>query len=214
MLRVLVVNFGICFNTYFFPLKTSELADGLEKRGYEISPRIPFPRPPVAVSGAGTIARKGKTVIHVDSRGQVLTVADVSIKSALDTYKEITAMLKEEYQIDLENLIGTYEFNVQCEAPTEKQAYETLAKNVEIPILNQIEQILKKKVCAIELRFGGANMIVNSPNWFDISIEPNFTRNDSYLINASYRTEKKEESIVFLESFEENLNRIMEVIDK
>ena len=212
--KVLTVNYGICFNTYFFPLKASELVDGLEKKGYEISPRLPFPRPPVALSGSGIIARKGKTVIHVDSRGQVLTIADVSVKSALDTCNEITTMLKEDYQIDLESLTGVYEIVAQCEASTEKQAYEAIAKNVEIPILSQIEEILHKKVSPVEIRFAGADMKINSANWFEFSIEPNFTRNDSYLINVSHRTQKKEESISFIESFEENINRIIKLIDK
>ena len=212
--KVLTVSYGICFNTYFFPLKASELVDGLEKKGYEINPRLPFPRPPVALTGAGSIARKGKTVISVDTRSQVLGITDVSVKSVLDSCNEITNMLKEDYQIDLESLTGVYEFVVQCEASIEKQAYETIAKNVEIPILNKVEEILQKKLWPLELRFGGADTKVNSANWFEFSIEPNFTRNDSYLVNVTHRTEKKEESTSFIESFEENINRIIELIDK
>jgi hypothetical protein len=212
--KVLASQYGLCFKTYFFPLKTSELVNSLEKRGYEISPRIPFPRPPVALSGSGTIARKGRTVIFVDSRSQVLSIATESVKNALDTCNEIINMLKEDYQIDLESLTGVYEFVVQCEASTDKQASETIAKNVKIPILNQVREIFKKEVQSTAIKFSGAGMKSNSGNWFEFSVEPNFTRDDSYLVNVTHRTEKKEESISFIESIEENINRIIELIDK
>jgi hypothetical protein len=212
--KAIAVNYGIHFNTYFFPLKASELFDGLEKKGFEIPQRIPFPRPPVAPSGSGVIARKGKAVIHLDSRSQAITIADVSIKSVLSIYSEIATMLNEDYQINIESLIGTYEFAAQFEARIDKQAYETFSKNIEIPILTQMGEILQKKLSAIEIKFGEKNMNVNSDNWFDFSIEPNYTRNDSYLIDVSNRTQKKEESISLIESIEEKINKIVELISK
>lgn len=212
--KVVTLNYGICFNTYLFPLKISEIASGLEKKGYEISPELPSPIPPVAIGGSGAIARKGKTIIHVDTRGQVLTIADVSVKSALDCFDEITNMLKEDCKINLDSLIGVYEFTAQCEVSTEKQAYETIAKNVEVPILNQIEGILQKQLWPLELRFGGADMKFNSPNWIEFSVEPNFIRNDSYFININYRNGEKDKTRSFIESFEEKIDKIIELIDK
>jgi hypothetical protein len=212
--KVQALSYGIRFNTYMFPLRISELANDLEKKGYEISPDLPSPVPTVALGGAGPIARKGKTLIHVDTREQVLTIIDVSAKSALDCFDEITGMLKEGHKINLDNLIGVYEFNAQCEVPTQKQAYENIAKNVKVPILDKIEGILEKQLWPSGLRFGGAEMKFNSTNWFEFSIEPNFTRNDSYFININYRNGKKEESRSFTESFEEKIDRIIELIDK
>jgi len=212
--KILTLNYGICFNTYFFPLKVIELADSLEKKGYEISPDIPFPRPPVALGGAGTIARKGKTIIHIDTRGPILTISDVSVKSALDCFDEIANMLNEDYKINLDSLVGVYEFSTQCEVPTEKKVYETIAKNVEIPILDQIGEILQKKLWPLTLRFGGADMNVNSTNWFEFSIEPSVERNDSYIIGIACRNKEKEELRSFIESFEEKINKILKLIDK
>ena len=212
--NVLALNYGIHFNTYLFPLKISELANDLEKKGYEISPDLPFPMAPSTLGGAGTIARKGKTLIHIDTRGQVLTIADVSTKSALDCFDEITNMLKEDHKINFDNLVDYYEFSAQCEVPTEKQAYENIAKNVEVPILSKIEGILEKKLWPLGLRFGGAEMKFNSTNWFEFWIEPNFARNDSYFINITCRNGKKEESRSFIELFEEKRDLIIKLIDK
>jgi len=212
--KILALTYGICFNTYFFPLKVNELADSLEKKGYEISPDIPFPRPPVTLGGAGTIARKGKTIIHIDTRGPILTISDVSAKSALACFDEIANILNEDYKINLDSLVGVYEFNTQCEVPTEKKAYETIAKSVSVPILDQIEGILQKKLWSHTLRFGGADMNVNSTTWFEFSIEPSFERNDSYVVSISYRNKEKEELRSFIESFEEKIGKILELIDK
>lgn len=212
--KFLILNYGVRFNTYSFPLRISELANGLEKKGYEINPQIPFPRPPVSFGVSGTIARKGKTVVRVDMSEQALTVADVSLKSAMDTFDEIVNMLNEDYKINLDSLVGVYEFAVQCEIATEKPAYETIAKNVKLPILNQIEGILESKLWPIGFRFSGANMKFNSGNWFDFSIEPNFERNDSYFVSISYRNAKKEESRSFVESFEKRIDRIFALINE
>jgi hypothetical protein len=212
--KFLILNYGVCFKTYAFPLRISELANGLEKRGYEINPQIPFPRPPVAFGATGTLARKGKTVIRVDTSEQALTVADISVKSAMETFDEIGKMLEEDYRINLDSLVGVYEFVVQCEIATEKPAIETVAKNVKLPILNQIEGILGSKLWPIGLRFSGANMKFNSANWFDFSIEPSFERNDSYFVVITYRSAKKDESRSFVESFEEKIEKILELINE
>lgn len=212
--KIVALDYRVCFNTYFFPLQISELANGLEKRGYEISPDLPVTRPPVVLGGSGIIARKGKTIIHVETRGQVLTIVDISTKSALECFDEITNMLKDDYKINIEGLIKLHEFNAQCEVPTERQAFETIAKNVEVPILNQIGEALKKKLWLLELRFGGAGMKFNSSNWFECTVEPNLTRNDSYLVNINYRNKEKEEVRNFMESFEKKVNAITTLIDK
>lgn len=212
--KFLILNYGVRFNTYSFPLRISELANGLEKKGYAINPRIPFPRPPVSYGASGTLARKGKTVVVVDTREQSLTVADISLKSAMDTFDEIVNVLKEDYGINLDSLVEVYEFEVQCEIGTEKPAYETVAKNVKLPILNQIEGILGGKLWPIGLRFSGANMKFNSADWFDFSIEPNFERNDSYFVTIIYRNAKREESRSFVESFEERIDKILALINE
>jgi hypothetical protein len=214
VVKILTLTYGVCFNTYFFPLKITELADSFEKKGYEISPNIPFPRPPMELVGAGVIARKGKTFIHIDTRGPVLTITDVSVKSALTCFDEIANALKEDYKINLDSLVGVYEFNTQCEVPTEKKAYETITKKVRVSILDQIEKILDKKLWPHTLRFGGADMNVNSTTWFDFSIEPSIERNNSYVVVINYRNKEKEELRSFIESFEERISKIIELIDK
>jgi hypothetical protein len=212
--KIVALDYGVCFNTYFFPLKISELANGLEKRGYEISPDLPVARPPVMLGGSGVIARKGKTMIHVETRRQILTIVDISTKSALECFDEITNMLKEDYKINIEGLIELHEFNAQYEVPTERQAFETIAKNVEVPILNQIGEALEKKLWLLELRFGGAGMKFNSSNWFECTIEPNLARNDSFLVNITYRNKEQKEVRNFMESFEEKVNAITALIDR
>jgi len=51
--KPLAIRYGIRFKTYLFPLTLHELADSLEKKGYEISSNLPFPRPPGRMTGMG-----------------------------------------------------------------------------------------------------------------------------------------------------------------
>jgi len=212
--KPLDVNYGIRLKTYLYPLAFHELADSLEKRGYEISSSVPFPRPSGRMTGAGEIARKGKTVVQIDTNAQILVVLDISIKSALDSFDEITKMLIEDHDVNLNDFARFYRFNATYEYSTKKQAYETIARALNFPIFGNLEEIMGEKVWPFELRFGGAGSKVNSENWFDISVRPNVERNDSYFIAVVYRNSDRTKTQNFVKSFEERVTKIIGLIDR
>jgi len=212
--KPLAISYGITLNTYLYPLTFHELADSLEKRGYEISSSLPFPRPLGRWTGAGEIARKGKTVVQIDASAQALTVLDISIKSALDSFDEIIKMLIEDHNVDLNEFARFYRFSATYESPTKKQAYETIATTLNFPILGNLEKIMGEKVWPFELRFGGAGFKVNSENWFDITVRPNYERNDSYIIVVVYRNSDRAKTQKFVKSFEEKVTKIIRLIDR
>jgi len=212
--KPVIVNYGIHFSTVLFPIGLIEFADSLEKKGYELPAVLPFPRPPGRVTGAGEIARKGKTVIQVDGSGQNLSTVGISIQSALDCYGEIDRMLTEDYGINIDNLARYYYFNATHEIPTSKHAYETTAKNLKVPILEDFKKILKEEVWPFELRFAGAGLRANSENWLDISIRPSYERDDMYVIIVVYRNSDKAKTEEFVGTYEEKITQIVKLIDR
>jgi len=212
--KSLAVNYGIYFNTILFPINLVEFVDGLEKKGYEISPALPFPRPPGRLIGAGEIARKGKTVVQVDAGAQMLNIADISLKSALGCFDEIASMLTEDYGVNVDSLARFYNFSATYEIPTQKQAYETIAKNLKVSILGDFEKTMQEEIWPLELRFAGAGLRANSENWFDISIRPSYERDDSYVIAVIYRNSDKAKTQKFVGTCEEKILKIVELIDR
>jgi len=160
------------------------------------------------------IARKGKTVVQIDANAQVLSIADISIKSALYSFDEITKMLNEDHGINVNDFARFYSFSATYEFPTKKQAYETIAKALKSPIFKDIEKIIGEEIWPFELRFGGAGLKVNSENWFDIAVRPNLERNDSYIISVVYRNSDRAKTRKFVESFEETVPNIIGLIDR
>lgn len=121
----------------------------LEKKGFEISPILPLPRPTGRMTGAGEIARKGRTSIVVDASAQSLVITDVTIKSALECFDEIVKMLIEDCNIDITKNVRFYTFVAAYEIPANKKSYETIAKALRFSIYDNIEEIISEKVWAI-----------------------------------------------------------------
>lgn len=212
--KTLTVDYGVHFSTVLYPFSIIEIADSLEKRGYELSPSVPFPRPVGRFLGAGEIARKGRTVVQIDSGSQLLLVADISLKSTIDSFNEIVTMLSEDHGIEVGSLIKFYRFGATFEIQTEKEASLRIATNLKVPILKDLEEILKEKISPIEFKFGGSDLRANSENWFDISIRPNYERNDRYVVSIVYRNTEKDRTQAFLRTVEEKVAKIAEFIDK
>lgn len=210
----LTVRFSIRLNTYLFPITIIELTSVLEKKGYDLSPSLPTPQPDTRIFGAGEIARKGKSVLVIDSSAQVLAVTDVTVKSALDCFDELVKGLIEDFGIDINSLSRFYSFIATYKVPTKKKAYETIAKNFEIPILGKFEEIFSEKLFVSELKFAGANLQANSENWFDLMVRPNYERNDSYIFKTVYRNVNKKKVIEFMNSFEQRIEQLVKLIDR
>jgi len=212
--KPLLVTFKIRLKTILFPITFIELTTILEKNGWEISANLPFPRPVTRLSGVGEIARKGKTVLSLDSSAQVLAITDVTIKSALDCFDELTKALIEDFGVDLNGFSKYYGFNATYEIPTKNKAYETIAKNLKIPMLDEFEKIFSEKLWPYELRFAGADLQANSDNWFDITLRPNYERDDSYIVSVIYRNDTKEKAVEFSTSFEQRIEQLVKLIDR
>jgi len=212
--KLLSVAYGIRFNTYLYPLSLQDLVGILEKKGYEISSSLPFPLPAGRLGGAGELARKGKTVVQIDTSAQVLTINDISVESAMSCFDEIANLLQEDYGVDVNNFARFYSFVATYEFQAKKQAYEKIAKAFRFPIFDEIEEILGQKIWPFGLKFGGADLQVNSENWFDVEIRPNLERNDSYVLQVVFRNSDRARTQEFIKTFEKKMGKVVNLISR
>jgi len=208
------IIYGVRFTTLLFPLNYSGLMNSLEKRGYEISSGIPFPRLPIRIGGAGEIARKGKTIVQVDAGQQILQVVGTDLKSTFECFQEIEKALKEDCNFQIIDFARTYNISANYVSSTRNRSYEAIAKAFSSPIFNDLGKIMEENLWPLTLNFAGANLVVNSNNWFDISIRPNLERDNSYTIEVVFRNADRLKTEKFLQTLEEKLTRIIELIDR
>jgi len=209
------VSYGIYFNTVLFPLTFYQLVNTLEKKGYEMTPELPSPTLPTRMIGTGDIARKGKTTIHLDASGQSLTVRDIAAKSALENFEEIVKLLIENYDVDINDFARFYSFAAAYVSPSEKkQPYENIAKSLRSPIFDEIGEVIGEKIWPFEIRFGHADIQVNSENWFDITLRPDYERNDSYVLNVVFRNIDRTKVEEFAGSFGEKMRKVISLVER
>lgn len=212
-LKVNFVRIGMNFRTVLFPLTILEISQSLEKLGYEISPSLPSPRPTGRMTGVGEIARKGRTSVRINADAQVLRVAGISQESVMQVLDSIVTIIQEDYDVDINEFARFYVFSINYEYPTEKRCYETIAKALRAPVFNDIEGIMEEEIWPLELRFGGAKLSVNSDNWFDITIQPSFERNDSYKLNVVYRNTDVNKWRTFMKELDNKIIKILKLIE-
>lgn len=213
-LKPVQISHGIMLKTVLFPTTIKELVTSLEKRGYEINPSIPSPLPPGRFNVTGELARKGKTSVMVETGTKLIFVVDDSIQSSIERFEEIISGLIEDHEIDLNEFARYYRFTATYLFKTKKPAYETISNTIKSPILNEFSKIIGEDVSPLVLRLGGTNLRINDENWFDINIEPNFLRDDSYVINIVYRNQDRSKTKKFMETIENKLQRIIRIIEK
>jgi len=151
--------------------------------------------------------------VHIDTAAQLLLIVDVSIKSIVDSFNEIAKAFLEDSRIEIGKITKFYRFTATYEVLTEKDPSQMIAAKVEVPTLEKFSEIFGEKVLPLELRFTGDGLKANSENWYDISFRPNYETNDRYVFSVIYRNENKEITQNFMNSFEERILKIAEIIE-
>lgn len=207
------ILFGETFRTVLYPLSIYELVGALEKKGYEISPNIPTPSPSTRMSGTGEIGRKGRVAIIIDSSAQSLRVKDITITSAKDNFNDITEILKTDFNVDLHKLARFYSYTAEHELPLE-ESYKTIAKALKFPLYDEIEKIIDEKIWPFGIRIGGAEMKPNSEEWFDITMRPNYEKDNSLIVNVVFRNPNWARTIDFIETYEDKIQKIANLLSR
>jgi len=205
--------YGVDFDTVLFPFSVGEIVSSLERLGYDISPDMPFPRPIGRFTGAGEIARKGKVVILADANG-LLMVAGVSLSTIITSLNELAKALNDDQRIDIISLAKFYRIEANYEFASNNNTLQKIANITKAPLLTEFGAILGQELSSTEVKFGAKDLKPNSENWLDISIRPNYERADRYVVSIVYRNVDKPKTQAFADHIEENIIKIVQLVDR
>ena len=205
---------GVEFNTVLFPFSIIEVVSSLERLGYDLSPDMPFPRPMGRFIGSGQIARKGKVAVYFDAVGQDLTVLGVSLSSLTASLNELAKALNEDHKIDITGLAKFYRIEANYEIASNNNTQKKIADVTKAPLLTEFGTILGQELAPTEVKFGAKDLEPNSENWLDISIRPNYERADRYIVSIVYRNIDKVKTQAFADHAEENIIKIIQLVDR
>lgn len=213
-LKAIQVVYVVNFNTQIFPILHHEMTEGLQKIGFELSPGWPQ-RVPLnsRISGHGELARKGKTIIIINSDSQQLHVSDESVDSVLSNIDDLHDMFIEEYGIDIFEISKYFSFTGDYIYYTDKPAFPTISKKIDTPIVEKISKIMGHEMKGFQLNLAFKDLKVNSEEWYDFIIRPSYERDDSYIIRVVIRNPDREVINKLISEFEDKITDVIDYIE-
>jgi hypothetical protein len=212
-MRIQEVRYGVRLNYVIFPVDFIELRNVLAKNGYELSPVRNIPPPPIRISFVGDIARKGEIIVSIDTESCEIDVAGRSLQGVKDSFQEIAEIIRSELGISLYANVKFYSCVVHYKINTGKIPRNEIAKAENQDYIARLGRILGEDVSLFSIRLMPRGAIPNAENWFDIYIEPDILDETLYHVGVTFRNADREKTERFVSNLENNILRLIEVIE-
>jgi len=207
-------SYGVQLDYVIFPIDFRELRRALAKNGYELSSAERLPPPPARFSFSGDVARKAETTVVVDSDGGEIGVVGLSMQQVKDSFEELAKIIDSELGISLYENVGYYWCNVHYKISTGKTPRNEIPKAENKDYIARFSHILGGNLTTFSVRLAPKDAIPNQENWFDIAIEPDIANEKLYHVGVVFRNTSKDKTETFVRNLENNLLKLMEVIEE
>jgi hypothetical protein len=215
VLQNYTARLAVRFEFILFPIDVAALLVVLTQAGYAAF------NPPANLAGAGLritvkgkIARKDNTEVELNDDRGVIAVLSSSPDSAVQSLTEILGLIKDKLDVDIPAKAIFYEFISGLELKTGKNALEIMERaNEQNNCLGKFGKILGQDVSNFSLKLVSKGTVPSSPEWLEITIEPNMIRPSVYRVLAIYRSKDKAQVDSFACSWLENLSKIIEAVE-
>lgn len=199
----------------FFPIDFRDMRKALEKHGYELSPiRGPIPGRPIRISFGGDIARKGESIVFLDTSESIISVRGDTLSETMKGIDEFSEVVQGELGIDLNSNVWYYEIGAHFLCVTEVHPIKELAKITEgNPFFAKFAEVLKREVSMFSVRLSPPNRIPNQEDWFDISVEQDILVPNAYHIGVVFRNPQKTVTEEFAANLEDRLLMLIDIIE-
>ncbi len=197
-----------------FPLYYPLILDSLRRKGFEIVATVP-PAPPFGLKLylGGSIARKGDCNVILNPDKKIIACEGTSIVDTVKCFNELLEVCREDFSV------GDQEFDY----------YEVLSRYVVKPVKSPLEMIrsrewgeLYERVSSIlgvrvhpyVISFVVAGRSPKDRKWLDIRLYPDPALPDRFGVEIVYRDEKMENVLSFIDRMEDNIQKIIEVLEE
>ena len=206
-------RYGVQLDYVIFPIDFRDLRRVLAKNGYELSPVRNIPSPPIRISFVGDLARKGETIISVETESGLIDVVGRSLQEVKDAFEELVSIIRSELGINLHANIRFYSCVVHYKINTGRTPRNEIAKTENPNYIARFSQVLGEDVSLFSVRLLPRGTSPNNENWFDITIEPDVLDETLYHVGVTFRNLDKEKTERFVRNLENSILRLIEVIE-
>jgi len=206
-------RYGVRLNYVIFPIDFRELRRALAKNGYEVSPVGDIPPPPTRVRFGGDMARKGETTVRAESDSGEIGVVDRSLQEACSSFEGLANVVNSELGVSLHNNVKFYWVVVHYKIATGKLPRKEIAKVENKEYISQFSQIVGENLSSFSIRLGPKDANPNQETWLDIAIEPDILNEQLYHVGVVFRNPSKNNTETFVRDLENNLLKLISVIE-
>lgn len=198
-----------------FPINFRDMRRALARNAYELVPiREPIPGRPARIRWEGPVARKGETVVSIDTSLGLIGVTHKTIEEAKKGFEELAEIIEKDLGISLHSNVWYYEVGTHFIIETETPPAHTIAKITKgNPYFSKFAKILEREVSMFSVRLTPSDKIPNQEDWFDINIEQDILLANAYHIGVMFRNKDRKEVAKFSATLEKDILKLIDVIE-
>ena len=199
-----------------FPLEFRDLRDVLARNGYElVALPGPIPPAPTRIVYTGEIARKEQYTVHIDSSAGLVGVNGRSMTATYNAFEELSKIVMDNFGVSLGNNVHYHEIIAHYNARTGKNAILQIGRQFEdSALIHGLGKVLGKTTSMYSIRLAPKGDVPNQEEWYDISIDPDVLKPETYHVGIIFRSPRKEEIASFAINLEETIGELLRTIEK
>ena len=207
-------RYSLSVNDMILPLDFRDIRFALAKNGYELLPVRNMPPPPTQISYSGEIARFKETVVFANSEAGEIGVISRSVGDAFSSFGDLLKVLASEIGVNLGEKVKYYEAVLHCRAETGKKPTEEIAKAENKEFVSKFSEVLGENLSYLSVRLGKKDSSAKQRDWLDIAIDPDPIYDGMYHIGVIFRNPDQEKTETFVKKLENNLLKLIQLIEE
>lgn len=214
------VSLAVVYESVLFPFELLPFFRSLSKQGYlvpePLAAEILAPPRSGRLEGAALVARKGDTLLAVNTERKTMAVHAALPDTAADEMESLEELVKKDMGIDATESARFYEFNSSFALEATTDPLQRWALSLEqIPIVQRIPAILGMEIAPFGLRCVGKGQVPNQSEWFDIRIEPRvLTPTTHHFVDVLFRHPDRTRVIEFARNLEPTMRKLVHLLEE
>lgn len=208
------------YNNVLFPLDIRQFASELTKSGYAIvAPSLPEQSPVQSNSFIGArfnpYAKKGNTVIDIDTSHQHIGIKDSDIKIVAERHKELNDILKK-IPIGGKSFRPWFtEFQISFKIKVKENAWKLVSKKFEVGSMNNVlKEFVGNDIGITQIKVAWPITRPDTSNYFEFILTP--TMMDDHILDfiLLFRNSNQEQFVNQAMRIDEYIDRIIKWLDE
>ncbi|MCD6492086.1 MAG: hypothetical protein J7K59_07365 [Candidatus Korarchaeota archaeon] len=214
IIRSVRFHIATTLKTLQFPLYYPLILDSLKKRNFEIT-AMPPPAQPfgVRIYLGGRIAHKGECSVILNPDKKIIACEGLSVSNTVKCFHELLEICRDDFNIG-DQEFDYYEILSRYIVKPEKNPLKMIGDKDWGDLYNRVSNILGVKLHPYVISFVVAGRSPRDKKWLDIRIYPDPALPDMLGVEVIYREENMAKVISFVEKLEENILKIINVLEE